>query len=297
MGTSLVITIDVEEDSPKWQPEYPYTLNNINDIPSLQELFDKYNIKPTYLLTHSVASDKTCIDIFKKIHDKGKCEIGTHLHPWTNPPIEDNERLVATFPCDLSDELLRGKIGRLSEVIYDSFGIFAKSYRAGRYGLDLRTVDLLKKYSYIVDTSITPYVSWKRRDGELSFINAPVTPYFISRDDLLREGNSSILEVPLTIIYAKKRFYQKPSPIWFRPSYSTYWQMRNIIDILVNDGTPVLNMMFHSNEISLGQSIFSKNIRQVKSYWKKLDEIFHYIIRQNFIVSKTLSEVANEYHR
>ncbi|MBI5418202.1 hypothetical protein HZA55_09725 [Candidatus Poribacteria bacterium] len=297
METCLIISIDVEEDSPHWKPEYPYSLKNIFEIPLLQKLFDKYNIKPSYLLTYSVASDKICADIFRRIYKDGKCEIGTHLHPWTNPPIHDRERLTATLPCDLNDSDLIEKFHLMTEAIHKSFGIFPTSYRAGRYGLDKRTVLLLARHNYLVDTSVTPCISWKCKEGELSFKNAPLSPYYLDENNLVKKGRSSILEIPVSIINGEKKFLRKLEPLWLRPSYSSFEQMKKISDILIEQKEPVLNMMFHSNEIALGQSIFSKKAKSVKAYFEKLEKILYYLVKGKNIPSKTLSEIAHEYKK
>lgn len=53
----LVITIDAEED--QWGPASSGTtsVTNIQQIPSLQKVFDEYGVVPTYLLTYPVAQD------------------------------------------------------------------------------------------------------------------------------------------------------------------------------------------------------------------------------------------------
>ena len=77
----LVITIDTEEDN--WGNFSPngYSLENINKIPALQELFDEFNVKPTYLLTYPVATDKTAVSIFKKILKTGQMRDRDALPP------------------------------------------------------------------------------------------------------------------------------------------------------------------------------------------------------------------------
>ena len=73
----LIITIDAEEDN--WGSFSPtsYTLENIYKIPELQALFDKFNVKPAYLLTYPVATDKKAISIFKKILEQDKNHAGS----------------------------------------------------------------------------------------------------------------------------------------------------------------------------------------------------------------------------
>ena len=63
----LIITIDTEEDNWGDYSRKDFTLKNIERIPALQQLFDDFNVRPTYLINYPVAADKMAISIFKKI--------------------------------------------------------------------------------------------------------------------------------------------------------------------------------------------------------------------------------------
>ena len=86
MPVNLIVTIDVEEDNWGCFDASQPTLENIKMIPQLQDFFDRYGIKPTYLVTYPVVSSRWAVDILSEIMHAGKCEIGTHLHPWNTPP-------------------------------------------------------------------------------------------------------------------------------------------------------------------------------------------------------------------
>ena len=57
----LIVTIDAEEDN--WGEYWlaQYSVQNIENIPELQEIFDRFNVKPTYLVNYPVASDPRAI--------------------------------------------------------------------------------------------------------------------------------------------------------------------------------------------------------------------------------------------
>src|SRR3989344_4183211 len=124
----LIITIDAEEDN--WGSFSPtsYTLENIYKIPELQALFDKFNVKPAYLLTYPVATDKKAISIFKKILEHDKCEIGAHCHPWNTPPFEEETSARNSMMCNLSADLQYRKLQNLHETIKNNFGIEPVSF-------------------------------------------------------------------------------------------------------------------------------------------------------------------------
>jgi len=93
----LIITIDTEEDSWNRYSRTENPCNNIEQLVPLQELIDSYNVIPTYLLTLPVVNDKRSQSILKKIVSEGKCEIGTHCHPWNTPPFTEN--LIKKTQC------------------------------------------------------------------------------------------------------------------------------------------------------------------------------------------------------
>ena len=52
---------------------------------TVQELCEKYHLKPTYLITYEIATKSESVNILKKYADKHLCEIGHHLHVWSTP--------------------------------------------------------------------------------------------------------------------------------------------------------------------------------------------------------------------
>jgi len=311
----LVVTIDTESDLPQWQTTRSYSFENIKAIPSLQQIFDNYSIKPTYLITHSVAIDKKSVDVLSKVSNDNKCEIGAHLHPNETPPFCLSRKEGKSF-LKLDFLTKKRKIENLTAAISINFKK-PVSYRAGSYRFDTDSLLILEELGYLVDTSVTPYISW-RIEGGLSYINVPLEPYWPDKDDICKEGENRILEVPITIrLNRKMNFFLKNiylpvlsmpmqsskfrrlisnirpiKPIWLRPTYSTYDEMKNLCDILFgNHNFQVLNMMFHSNELIISGSPFHKTKRDINRFLLRIDNICNYLITSKGIASKTLSEV------
>jgi len=70
MKVSLVVSIDTECDKGlNWRVKQPLQFENVlKGIPKrLQLLFEKYRIKPTYLLSPGVLKNDACIDFFKSL--------------------------------------------------------------------------------------------------------------------------------------------------------------------------------------------------------------------------------------
>ena len=143
MENYLAITIDTEADSPNWKPQKIPSLENIKEIPKLQELLKKYGVRPTYFITYSVAEDEFSKKILQKLLDRKGIEIGAHLHPWVNPPFSsEEEKLSLSYPHH--SELEMEKLSALTKRIEQSFGLKPVSYRAGRYGFDEESLKLIK---------------------------------------------------------------------------------------------------------------------------------------------------------
>ncbi len=310
MENYLAITIDTEADSPNWKPQKNLSLENIKEIPKLQELFQKYGARPTYLLTYSVVADEASREIFQEFLGKETIEVGAHLHPWVNPPfVSEGEKLDLSYPH--RSKLEMEKLSVLTEKIEQSFGRRPLSYRAGRYGFDEESLSCLKKLGYRVDSSLAPYTDW-RFDGGPDFSDIKESnPYFLNEKDIRGSGGSGVLEVPISIILNKgladplqrvydgfpsqlKRAVKKSGlvkPVWLRPSISSFLEMKFVSERLLEKGINVLNMMFHSYELAAGKNPYLKTEGEVEVFFQKLENILSYLICDKKVQSKTLSEV------
>ncbi len=65
---------------------------------------------------------------------------------------------------------------------------------------------VLLDHGYIVDTSVTPHVSWReylgnpKGNGGPDFTTAPELPYFLDENDVCAQGKTRLLEVPMTVM-------------------------------------------------------------------------------------------------
>ena len=196
--TILVVTIDTEEDN--WgQHRSGITCDNIQEIPRLQEIFDRYGVIPTYLVTYQVCQDKKATEILSAIRKQGKCEIGAHLHPWNTPPESEDFTEQNSMLKNLPQALQQAKLQSLSEKIEGEFGAKPQSFRAGRWGLGPETIDVLLNCGFIVDTSVTPTISWADEGNGPVYNETLKEPYFLSPVDREKNNHKHILEIPATI--------------------------------------------------------------------------------------------------
>lgn len=227
----VVITIDTEQDVDE-KYKNTGTYHNIEvGIPKVLEILDNYNCKASWMITPDVALMYP--SLFKELSNKGH-EIGCHVHPeyFTEPSISGIQH--KEYLCNISINIQREMICKASDIIEKATGKRPISFRAGKYGIDETTLNVLTSEGYLVDTSVSPNVNWSKNDGPDWSKFHGTQPYF----------QKSLLEVPITIIKLLGVNY------WLRPSISTLSTMKAIVEIVRSQrrGIFVLNMMFHSME-------------------------------------------------
>ncbi len=312
----LIITIDTEEDN--WGSYSPTgaTLGNTGRIPALQELFDAFHVRPTYLVTYPVATDMRSVTILKDILDSGRCEIGTHCHPWNTPPFEEAPGERNSMLCNLPADLQYRKLGALHNAIAGSFGITPVSFRAGRWGYGTDVARNLQKLGYRIDTSITPYINWSNHCGP-DFTKVSPQPFRFSSSDIRRESaDGAMIEIPATIGFLQQNFalcnsiletakrfpikYLRPAGIlyrlrlvnkvWLSPEVTDGKTMAKLAQRMMKNNYPVINLVFHSPALKAGLTPFVKTEEDEGRFLRHIKE-FLVFAKDAGIDSMTLSEI------
>jgi len=195
---SVLVGIDTEADD-QWSHEgrRRIQVRNAERLPALQALFESFGVRPSYVVSYEMATREESAPILKELARSGRCEIGTHLHPWSSPPFRPEDLDGHTYPHNLPPELLERQITELTGVIETNLGARPTSYRAGRNGFDGRTLPILERLGYTVDTSVDPLFNERRKQGML-FAGAPLFPYHPDYLDVRRPGASRLLEIPIS---------------------------------------------------------------------------------------------------
>jgi hypothetical protein len=314
----LIITIDTEEDN--WGHYSPtgHTNENIKRISYLQDLFNEFDVKPTYLVTYPVATDKKAVSILRKIVDKGKCEIGSHCHPWNTPPFEEENTEKNSMLCNLPTDLQYRKMKSLHNVITETFGSKSVSFRAGRYGFSHEVARNLNKLGYRVDTSITPFWDWTADHGPDFSENYP-WPYRFSCDNVFEESpDGPMVEVPVTIGFLQKNFSRCNrilknlsrnyicklkligimyrlhllNRIWLSPEFSNSKEMIKLTQMMTKKNYEILNMTFHSSSLIGGLSPFVKTKEDERQFGECIKNFLAFT-HDAGIVSIKLSDVIS----
>ena len=308
----FMVGVDTEADD-QWSMEgrRRLSVDNAEALPRLQSLCDLHGVRPSYLVTHEMATKEPSRSILRDLLASGRCEIGAHLHPWSSPPYRE-EDLVGRYPSQLDQALLERQLRELTEAIESSLGVRPVTYRAGRHGFDTRSVGILEELHYQVDTSVDPLFN-ERRKGGPSFAGAPVSPYWLSRDDVRTPGTSTILEIPVSSATSpalpkalERHFTSLPAipwrgylkrlgmkAVWLRPSYSSVEDGKALASALVARGIPTLNMLFHSSELVPGGSPYNQTSADVDRFFERLERVFEHIMRKLRARGLTYRECAD----
>ena len=322
----LIITIDTEGDN-QWDPSRPRSTANLHCIPRFQALCDRYGFPPTYLCTYDVAEAPAFDEILVPLHRSRQAEVGAHLHPWTNPPLDarwDYGEAAPAYPSELPAGVFARKLQCLTGLLASKLGAAPRSYRAGRWGLSAAHIPILLHFGYIVDCSVTPLVNWRDRGARergQDFSEAPVAPYFMAWGDPAREGSSGLLEVPVTILHTNTLMrrapllraayarYRKTSPArllnrmfwiapqWFRPfSDMSVARLKAVYETARRLQLPALEMMFHSSELMPDGSPHNTTVEAVDRLYQRLEHTFAHLAEQR-VEGITLSAFADPLRR
>jgi glycosyltransferase involved in cell wall biosynthesis len=189
---NLMVVVDTEEEF-DWSKPFSTSSRSIESIlyqDAAQELFEKFDVRPTYVLDYPIVENQKSVDVVKGYFDREACQVGAHLQPWVNPPYKEELSNFNSYPGNLNYSSEYEKLRELTERISSEISHRPTIYKAGRYGFGPSTAKILKSLGYMIDVSIVPHTDFRAVDGFdfSNFMNAPVW----LGDDL------DLLEIPLT---------------------------------------------------------------------------------------------------
>lgn len=320
----LFITIDTEDD--EWSD---YTIKrpsvkNIEMLPVIQDIFDKYAAIPTYLINYPVATNENSIQLLKKYFNQGKCDIGTHCHPWNTPPFQEVPNDFNSFMCNLPGGLIEEKMNNLHQEIIKNFDLHPVCFRAGRWGLGAEIAKIMRGLNYKIDTSMTPFCDWTEYNGPIFKLLHNDAFGFNEKGNLCPKAyncryckmlSTCILQVPPTIGFLQSSFHlcnrlhtmlqgEPHSKLhllglfdklrilnyrWLSPETTNSADMISLSKIMIQKGCRFLNMFFHSTSLSPGKSPFVRDKAELQIFLSRIEEYLKFILAENIICIK-LSE-------
>ena len=188
---TLFVTVDTEAEF-DWDRPFARDMTSVAAMDAIgrgQEVFDRYGLRPIYLVDYPVATQERGARPLREILDRGGCEIGVHVHPWTTPPFIETLDIRNSFSGNLAPEIEEAKIASLVAAVRKAFGITPRFYKSGRWGFGPATATALARHGIKVDFSILPGADLSGRGGP-DFRGLENVPYEI--------GETGILTIPMT---------------------------------------------------------------------------------------------------
>jgi hypothetical protein len=317
---AFLITVDTEGDD-LWSQPAKITTKNARFLPRFQTLCEKYGFRPTWLVNYEMAECGEFVEFARDVLRRGTGEIGMHLHGWNSPPIcalTDDDCRHQPYLFEYPEAVMRVKIRAMTDLLGERFERKMVSHRAGRWGLNATYARLLVEHGYRVDCSVTPHISWREFPGApggaggADFTAFPDQPYFVDLERIDRLGDSTLLEVPLSVIPSRSarlngwlehgpsiirrgfgRFF--PARHWLAPRdrWANQRGMLAILNHALANNWNCVELATHSSELMPGGSPFFPDEASIERLYRRLESLFA-IAGQNFR-GMTLEQFATAY--
>jgi hypothetical protein len=291
-GPRFILTVDTEEEFDWTKPfvRDGYSTTHLTAIPRFQKLCEYFGVKPCYLVDYAVVQDNIGINLLGEYARKGCAEIGVQLHPWVNPPFDEELNVTNSYACNLPEKLERAKLTKLYETIVERTGVRPDVYRAGRYGAGLSTPSILQDLEIAIDSSVRARFDYSDQKGP-NYQYHPVVPYWISR--------GSLLELPLTTVFAGAM--RSAGNIvfgeWFGSQAARSLLARSNmlerialtpegiplakalegIDLALEEHLPVITLSFHSPSLAVGHTPYVQDESQLEQLYEWFGGVFRHL--------------------
>ena len=296
-GQRFVLTVDAEEEF-DWQKPIEREAHSVHTVARLakfQEFCEGQGVVPIYLVDYPIATSPAAQEILRPAIAAAKAEVGVQLHPWVNPPHDEEVTERNTFVGNLPRELEREKFRRLKDAIERGFGATPLIYRAGRYGVGPNSAEILSEGGIAIDSSVRSSFDYSEGGGP-NFRGFPLRPYWLDRA-------GGLLEMPLTSVYWGPLRQLGP---WLYPQMWRVPRLRGVlakiglleripltpegvtaeeairgIDIALDEALPLLVFSFHSPSLAPGYTPYVRSeddLDRLYDWWRI---VFAYLARRN----------------
>lgn len=289
-GQRVLLTVDTEEEF-DWRAPFRregHGLSHVEAIPRFQSFCETLGAQPVYLVDWLIAHDPRAVAIIGDAVRRGTAEVGVQLHPWVNPPFDEDVCVRNSYAGNLPPALEAAKFMALRDAIEAAFGTPPLIYRAGRYGLGAHTADLLRRAGIRIDTSVRPLFDYSATGGP-DYSRHPMAPYWV-------DGGMSLLELPVTTVHSgrlrragrtvQRAFQTIPRAmgamsrlgllerIALSPEGVNTAEGLRGVDLAIDDGLPVLVLSFHSPTLAPGHTPYAVTPAAVDSVYAWFEAIY-----------------------
>jgi hypothetical protein len=288
----FIVTVDTEEEF-DWSAPFSrdqHGTSHIGSIARFQALCDAHDVRPAYLVDYPIAADDHAVALLGGYARGGRADIGVQLHPWVNPPFDEEPDVTNSFACNLKPELERAKLTGLYNFISERFGLRPQIYRAGRYGAGANSRKILAELGMTIDSSVRSFFDYSAQGGP-NYADCPLDPYWIERGRLI--------ELPLTTIFSgalraggRRLFSRAFETVGSRGLLARTGMLERIaltpegipvekalkaIDIALQKRVPILNFSFHSPSLAVGHTPYVRSESDLESFYSWWNRVFEHL--------------------
>ena len=309
----LVVVIDTEEEF-DWNAPADRKATGVSAmdyIYRVQDIFDRYGIKPCYVIDYPVVSQENGYRALKAIYDDGRCEIGAHLHPWVTPPFDEEMQPQNTFPGNLSYDLELQKLTELKTSIENVFGFSPTIYKAGRYGVGPNTTEILEKLGFEIDLSLCPPVDYSAVHGP-DFSHCHAQPFWFGAGNKLLEvpvtgafvGWGGALMNPLYNFAMRYKKFKLPGifsrlllvdRLMLSPEGFSSADHIKLTKFLYKQGVRTFTWSFHSPTVVPGHTSYVQSDEQLKQFLATFNTYFDYFFNELGGEASTPAELRDHF--
>lgn len=290
----LVVVVDTEAEF-DWERQPTRQARGVASVKcqeQAQRIFERYAVKPTLVLDYPVSSSAESYEFVRELHRSGACEVGAHLQPWDNPPLVEQLTDENSYPGNLSYELERDKLARLTDAIEKNIGVRPRIYKAGRYGVGRGTAGILSGLGYEIDLSVVPGTDLSGRSGP-DFRACQARPYWFGADPALLEVplsvgytgmlaraptvahfltmNERLKALHITGILARLGLLER---ITLTPEGVSFEEQRKLTRAMLGRGHRVFSLTYHSPSLAPGNTPYVRSAADLQLF---LDQVERYL--------------------
>jgi hypothetical protein len=308
-GQRFLVTIDTEEEF-DWSAPVAHENTGTSAagrIAEFQHFCEVRSVVPVWLVDWPIATSPAAASILRPAAHAGKAEIGLHLHPWVNPPFDEEVSQFNSFAGNLPAALEREKFIRLHRAIEDHLGVSPVIYRAGRYGAGPATAQLLLEMGYAIDSSVRAHFDYSDGDGGPDYHAHPVMPYWL-------DAGRRLIELPVTTVFtgllhrlgpglmpraarvprlpgvlARARLLER---VPLTPESVPVRDALRAIDAAVAQQVPVLVFSFHSPSLGVGHTPYVKSDADLLRFYQWWERVLGHLARRG-VAPATVAEVTS----
>lgn len=290
----FLIFVDTEEEFDWTRPQARENTSTAH-VPAIAEgqrrLADG-GARPAYMVDWPIARDPLAREMLGGFAAAREADVGLQLHPWVNPPFDEDIHRFNSFAGNLPPALEERKLTMLRDEVACGFGVSPMCYRAGRYGVGPNTAAILERLGIGMDVSARAAFSYREQGGP-DFSRHGVWPYWAG-------PSRNLLEVPLGVSHLGLLGPSAPATLLrlgegrlrglfarlgllarvpLTPEGTSAAEAVCAIDRLVADRVPVLSFSFHSPSLEPGHTPYVRDQADLVTFWRWWDAVFERMAR------------------